>query len=60
MRVYEEEKDHEKPTKSVCEKAETRKKGAKNKIFWIRKEREKNPGKISMFTDEIFKHLENS
>jgi hypothetical protein len=37
------------PTKSVCEKNETRKKGRKNKVFWIKKEQEKNPEKIIMF-----------
>ena len=52
--------DKEKPTKSICEKAETRKKGKKNPIFWIRKEREKQPEKVNMFSSGIFKHLQNT
>jgi hypothetical protein len=41
--------EEKKPTKSVCEKNETRKKGKENKVFWIKKEQEKSPEKITMF-----------
>jgi hypothetical protein len=44
--------NEEKPTKSVCEKKERKsRKGPKNKVFWIPKEREMKP--ITMFTDAL-------
>ena len=58
MRVYKEDetKDDEKPTKSVCEKKERhRRKGKKNKVFWIPKEQEVKP--IRMFSECVFRHV---
>ena len=54
------ENEHEKkenPTKSVCEKNQTRKKGTKNSVFWIKKEQIDKPEKVTMFSTEIFKHV---
>ena len=48
----------EKPTKSVCEKNQTRKKGTKNSVFWIKKEQENKPEKMTMFSTEIFEHVQ--
>jgi hypothetical protein len=45
------------PTKSICEKKKTRKKGTKNAVFWIKKEQIDKPEKVTMFSTEIFKHV---
>ena len=51
-------KDKDNPTKSVCEKNKTRKNFKTNSVFWIKKEQEKDPEKVSMFSSRIFKHVQ--
>jgi hypothetical protein len=50
-------KTNEKNPKSVCTKIQMRKKCKKHSVFWNKKEQIGKPEKVTMFSNEIFKHV---